>query len=428
MVNKNATFMIAFQGKSSYNKFEFIWCEREEKMKQVLSDYSTQDKKLFVGSYYAFFVNGMLALSVGALLPYIREQYGLDYAVAGFLLSLFSVGNLISSGVAGVVSLGIGLRKSATLFSLCSIVAFFGMSFTSNASLLGIFFLLAGLSRGSSSYTNNTIINNIATGKAWALNMLHGVFAIGAFCSPFLMLWCATSKQEGWRLGALILGVFCTTQMLTYLLLKMPAVQKKTQETQHKTKTWSFLGDKAFLTACGIMFFYMCTEQGINGWCVTYFKDSGIMTEAFAQSMASILWLFILAGRLFCAALSSKVAKHKLLVFSVVGYAVFLGITLSARSLAPAAIGVIGLGFFMAGIYPTTVADVGQPLKKYPLAMPTLLVIAGIGATIMPSIIGSVAQKVGIIGGMSTLLAAAVITAAFIFWNAWQKRKTDKEV
>ena len=56
----------------------------------------TQNKQLLC-SYGVFIINGMLALSIGSLLPYIRDARGLEYAFCGMIVSLHSVGNLIST-------------------------------------------------------------------------------------------------------------------------------------------------------------------------------------------------------------------------------------------------------------------------------------------------------------------------------------------
>ena len=54
-------------------------------------------KKQFLCNYSVFLLNGMLALSIGSLLPFIRDARGLDYAFCGLIVSLHSVGNLFSS-------------------------------------------------------------------------------------------------------------------------------------------------------------------------------------------------------------------------------------------------------------------------------------------------------------------------------------------
>ena len=58
-------------------------------------------KQQFIFSYITFMLNGMLALSIGSLLPFIRDARGLEYTFCGLLVSLHSVGNLLSSFFGG---------------------------------------------------------------------------------------------------------------------------------------------------------------------------------------------------------------------------------------------------------------------------------------------------------------------------------------
>ena len=71
----------------------------------------TQNKQLLC-NYGVFIINGMLALSIGSLLPYIRDSRGLEYAFCGMILSLHSVGNLISGFISGALPAGLMSRKS----------------------------------------------------------------------------------------------------------------------------------------------------------------------------------------------------------------------------------------------------------------------------------------------------------------------------
>ena len=51
--------------------------------------------RLFFPCYFSFFVNGAMVLLVGAILPYIIEEAGINYSVAGGFLSAFAIGILI---------------------------------------------------------------------------------------------------------------------------------------------------------------------------------------------------------------------------------------------------------------------------------------------------------------------------------------------
>lgn len=384
---------------------------------------TSSQKKIFAQTFYTFFINGSLALILGAMLPYMRETYGLSYQLAGILISVHSVGNLISSFIGGILPAYLGRKKSILLLSSCGFIAFILMPLTNSPVILILAFFLTGINRGAISNFNNSIINEIATGKAWALNLLHSVFAIGAFIAPFIALLSVRTNPDGWIYACYILAFLCFTELITYSFMKIP--EKSITVREKKNTDWSFLKNKYFITAAGILFSYLCAEQAINGWLVTYFKESGLMSGSFAQSMASLLWIIILLGRLVSAYLSKKIKKSNLLVVNAMGYLIFFIILLTAKSMTPITIGIIGVGFCMAGLYPTTISCIGKIIKEYPMGLSFLLTFAGLGAILMPSLIGFVAQKIGIVGGMSTVIIAVIITVLFILYNYYIYRDID---
>ncbi|MDO5538473.1 MAG: MFS transporter [Eubacteriales bacterium] len=378
--------------------------------------------KTIVQCYYTFFINGVLALIIGSLLPYIRETYHLEYSIAGFLVSAHSIGNLCSSFLGGTLPIWLGRKKATLLLCFNGVTAFVLMTLTGNPFLLILAFFLTGINRGSISNFNNAIINDVSGGKASALNLLHAVFCTGALLAPFLVLLFVRSSNANWVSAALLMAFGLFTQLVVIWRMNVP--NNYPSKAKNAKNDWSFLKNKRFLIACGILFSYMCAEQAINGWLVTYLKDTGIMSESFSQIMASLLWGVILIGRLINAALSTRVEKAKLLLVNCFAYVIFFIILITARSSAPCVIAIIGIGFFMSGLYPTTIASVGDIASQYPLALSCILTFAGAGAILMPSIVGIAAQHIGILGGMSVVVIAVAISFLFIAWNAVYSKKS----
>lgn len=363
-----------------------------------------------------FLVNGAIAISPGTLMPYLRQSYGFTYALSGTLISLHAVGNLIASFLAGVLPFKLGRRRSAGLLALAGALCY-GLLLVCGGSLplLCLAFLCSGLARGSATNAGNTAVNNSFPGQVWAMNLQHAIYAVGAFSLPFVVMVFATRQADGWRVPAAVMCALCLAQSVSFFTLNMPDEHPKKQTGG---SNWGFLKLPRFQLACGILVLYMCVEQGVNGWLVTYFKDSGLMSDAFAQSLTSILWVFILAGRLTCATVSTRMKKENLLCLTAVGYALFYGVLMFSRQLGPITVCIVGLGFCMAGIYPTATSMMGDICGVYPLAMSILLTITGIGAIVMPSVIGWVAESFGITAGMYTMLAAVAVDLVLIFRNA----------
>ena len=390
------------------------------------SGLSAIEKKQFASSFSTFCINGAVALSVGALLPYIKDTFGLDYAFAGMLVSLHSVGNLISCFLAGLLPLYLGRRKSMMLFSSMIVLAFLLMAFGGSPFTLVLAFLLTGLGRGAVSNFNNKIISEIAPGKAWALNALHASFAVGAFLAPIAVLVFTSNAALGWQTMCYFMVVMGSIELLIYARMPLACDRIERSVKGKGGKNLGFLNEASFWLGTGTLFFYLCAEQGVIGWMVTYFKDSGLMSNTYAQGMASILWILILLGRLTVAWLSTRMSRSTLLSLMGAGFLGFFLIVLFGRTLPVITFGIAGFGFSIAGIYPTTVALSGKAIDKYPLTWSVMLTVASFGAILMPSIIGTVADSAGIYAGISTIVIAIVLAVLFIFANVLRCRKEDK--
>ena len=372
-----------------------------------VSDSASAQRRLrFAGCYGTFVFNGILALTIGALLPYIRDSYDLNYSFAGLLVSLHSVGNLFSSFIAGILPVWLGRRRSIQLFSFCYVLAFTLLLLSGNHAVLIIAFFMSGLCRGAVSNFNNTEINMLAPGQGWALNALHASFAVGAFLAPMLVLLCAQFLGSWKLMCALLLGF----GLLDFLIFSFMPLSVDRLDKNSKGKDFGFLRRQQFWLTTAILFFYLCAEQGVVGWMVTYFKDTGIMSPAYAQGMASILWVLILVGRLTAAWLCTRVHPGRLLVTMTSGMVIFFLIVLLGKSLPVITLGIAGFGFSMAGLYPTRVSMTGGLMKEYPMAWSFILSAASCGSILMPSIIGAVAETAGLQMGISTIILAVLAT------------------
>lgn len=386
----------------------------------------TRKKKQLLCSYGVFIMNGMLALSIGSLLPFIRDERGLDYAFCGMIVSLHSVGNLVASFAAGMLPIAIGKKKSILFFN-----AFFAFSYlliimSGNKWLLALAFFLTGLARGATSNFCNTSINSLAPGSAGLINGLHAMFSVGAFTFPILLTVLTNTKAENWIIAAYFMLAMGILSWILYFM--HPIDQDKVEKKENGDTNLGFLKEPLFYICVFTLFFYLCAEQGVIGWMITYFKDTNLLPESMSQITASVLWVMILAGRLLTAWLSSKHKKENLLLVMGIGLVGFFFLLLFSRSTPLILLGIMGFGFSMAGIYPTTVSFTGQIIEKYPMAWSYILTLASFGSIIMPSIIGKIAETAGIYYGMSSIVAVVIIDLIFILTLfTYMKKHSAKE-
>ena len=110
-----------------------------------------------------------------------------------------------------------------------------------------------------------------------------------------------------------------------------------------------------------------------------------------------------------------------------IGLVGFFFLLLFSRSTPFIILGIMGFGFSMAGIYPTTVSFSGLIIEKYPLAWSYILTLASFGSILMPSVIGKIAETAGIYYGMSSIVAVVIIDLLFVLILYRYIRKHNRE-
>ncbi|MBO5460081.1 MAG: MFS transporter [Lachnospira sp.] len=362
--------------------------------------------RLFFPCYFAFFVNGAMVLLVGAILPYLIEEAGINYSIAGGFLSAFAVGNLLASFINPVLAAKIG--RKATIVSMSAFIPlmWFVITLVPPVPVIYAAFILLGIGRGSVSIINNAVVNDNSDGKPAALNLLHMTFAVGAFLSPFLTSLYINAGL-GWKAvaytvvaGSALACVFYACMKLDY---NMPKESAKAAESGK-----DFYRNPVFYIMGILLFLYLGLENCVNGWFVTYFKSMGIMSTSYATNLVSITWVMVMLGRLLTAKLSSRIHKNKLILAFCIATAVFFIMLVSTKNLAVITVAIAGLGFFFAGIYPTSVSSVGAIIKGSNTGMSMFLAMAALGGIITPQIVGVVADYMGMTGAILVLAFNAV--------------------
>lgn len=396
-----------------------------------------KQRTLLYTCFFAFFANGTLSLTLGSVMPDLKTAYGLSDTVSGLFLSAHSAGNLIAGFLSALIPLYLGERKSIMLMSSLAFIGYLMMTLWGNPAWLLLAFAFTGLGRGSVTNFDNRMVNRLSGGNPAASNMLHGSFAIGAILAPLVFL--ALRNLLGWQAG---LGwvILCGVVSL-FNFSRMRLENDRPDRKDKQNSTLVFLKNPSFLILAMMMFCYLCSEYAINGWLVTYIQNKesllsalaqqgGDVTaslRAYSQTMATLLWVVMLVGRLFCAWLSARVSQKKIMMVASIGVAVFFTMMLLSSGMLMVSLSVAGLGFCMAGICPMIYSDAAVFTNTYPMATGALLAIGSGGAILMPTIVGAMAERFGFTGGMSAILVTVCLLVVFATLNVLVKTRKPPE-
>jgi len=387
--------------------------------------------------FFIYTCSGIYTLIMGSVMPDLKAAYSLSDTFSGLILSAHSAGNMIAGFVSALIPLYLGERRSITVLASLLAIGFLMILISGNPVWLLLALVLTGFGRGSVTNFNNRTVNVVSGGSPAAANLLHASFAIGAIVAPMLFL--GVRNWLGWRAAIICVVMIGAVGIWRLTRLKLP--NDRPDRKDKTNSTLCFLKNPSFLILALMMFFYLCAEYAVNGWLVTYIQSKQSLlssfsatgeeltaaVRAYSQSMATLLWLVILFGRLFCAALSAKVSQKVMMLVASIGVAAFYGVMLASGSIQVVTVCVAGLGFCMAGICPMIYSDAAIFTNTYPMATSIILAIGSSGAILMPTIVGALAERFGFEGGMSAILVAMVLLVVFSILNVVVKTRMPAE-
>lgn len=384
-----------------------------------MSETTTQRRQqddLLRATLFTFFVSGAASQPLGSFIPFLRETYGFRYDLSGVLLSCQSFGNLAAILLTGFLPYAVGRRRSILLTSVWMAAAY--LIFVSGIGatpLLIAAFLMTGVARGGNSNFSNTMISTLPGERATrGYQLLHGCFAVGALLSPLLLVFCTSRLPViGWRVVAGVLCLLCAAQVAVYARMPLPPEPAKRGV---KSADRSFLRRKEFWLGSAMLFCYISAEYAIVGWLVTYFQDVGILNANHSQLMNSLLWAVIFCGRMVGAYLTGKISRSRLLVIDGAGMFAFFLLMFLARTATSAVIGLMGVGLFMATIYPSAFAFGSESIRGNDLGCSIMILCGSIGGVLTPALVGFVAERSGIHAGMGLIVVlTGLLLASIVF-------------
>ena len=370
-------------------------------------------RRLLLSCFYAFFFCGIVTLTLGSALPDISTAYNLPYSVSGALLSCYSLGNLASGILSGLAAIYFGQKAASIILTLLVCLGMTALTLTPIPVVLFIACASAGLGRGSLITFSQGTVSLITNGRPGTTSLLHASFAAGAILAPLVF---TALRVIDWRTGLWL--VACLGLIAVSIFMSIRDYPKRSVSSG---KSLAFLKDWGFITIAALMFLYLCCEFAINGWLVTYMTRKN-MNMNYSQSMAALLWVVMLIGRLVCAWLSRYVRQKNILLVLSVGAAVFFGVMLKSEGQVSIALSVAALGLCMSGISPIIYASSAPYTNRYPMAMGVLFTAGCTGGTLMPFITGIIAEHWGFGAGMSAILAAFVMLAVLAVKNALNRQ------
>ena len=352
-----------------------------------------QSKKLRRTGFNVFFLSGICAISSGVAVSILQEKYGFSYGITGMLLSLMSVGNMAAAFLSGVLPSKIGMRNTALVLCAGYFIGYLLMSASGAVGILMAAFLMVGLAKGCALNTCTVLVGSNSPDRTRGMSIMHACYACGALICPFLISYMIERNQNLPLTGIATCGLFLWAVLLFDGLPGRPEQQENGRKQQ-----MAFLKSRKFWLITALIFCQNAAETSVTGWLVTYYNNQQILSGSLSTYTVTIMWGATLIARLLIAFVFPVKNTFRALTVMGLGCTVLYCAMMFSSGAVGAVVMLFSFAFSMAGVNPVAVAGTGRIMSSE--SMGVMLPVAGMGAIIMPWLIGLVADSVSLQAGM----------------------------
>lgn len=380
--------------------------------KSALQSMTKGHRYLMYDIFIAYMAMGIYLTLIGSALPAIKEEYQISYQVGGMMMAAQQIGYLVTGIFVSMIARRLGAKITYLFLGILAFVGLALMMVSGNPIVLLFSMLLTGICKSSTGNFGNHITSTLSNNDASLLNLAQAFFAIGTCLAPLIAVLCGASWRTAFAI-AIAVGIV----MFLHGVKVDIGPEAFVQETGSGKTDFGFFRKPIFWICCLLLMCYLAFEASILGWLVTFFVDSGATTETMAQLLATALWFAVLIGRLASAWFAVRFQPYQMISVMTLGVVVCFTVMMFSHTLLPMAVGTFGVGLFMAGMYGTTLGGSDNLIGQYPMCMGMFIVIPGIGSAVTQSAIGTLADQIGIRGGMYFLyvLLAILVVSTLLF-------------
>lgn len=363
-------------------------------------------------AYLACWYYLVIQASFGPAMPYIREERGFSYTMAGLHFTA------ISTGAAAVGLLGdrlirlLGRRRAfwlaisgmtlGSMLVILSPVVALGIAGAFVAGALGCLLLIVAQANLADRHPAHRPQAMAEINLACSAATIVAAFGVGV----------AAGMPGGWRFAFVLFwgaaGIAALTLRSAPFAPGMPRAIGHDGPVRLSPVFWALAIAQALSAA---------TEWSITYWGADFLIQSVALSKGGAATALSTFFFAMATGRLLGSRYASRIAPGTLLPVSIaIGLSAFpifwLGPTLPIKL---AGLFLIGIG--LSNVYPATAS---LTTERWPtivdVTLSRLLLVSGISMLVAPLLLGMLADRIGVERGLALIVPILVASLAITFW------------
>jgi fucose permease len=366
---------------------------------------------LFLAASLGMLLFGIVLISLGSILPELRDLFRLSDLATGSLLFLLPLGLLMGSLVFGPVVDRFGYKILLLVSGMLVFAGLEGIALTRNLMVLHLSVVFIGLGGGAINGGANALVADTTEGDRGARLSLLGVFfGIGALGVPSL-------------LGILIhvlsyerilfwIGISVWLPMILFLVISFPP-PKHPQGFPIREAT-RLLKDPWIILTGFVLFIQSGVEGLANNWSTTFLQENKAFLNQHALFSLSCLVAGMTTTRLILGWALHHIPSSRVLWGSTVISLSASLIILKAESQVVTYAGMALLGAGLAACFPVVMGYVTDRYKSLSgTALSMVLVLALLGNMIINYGMGAVANAHGT-GILPAVIAGCILLQLFL--------------
>jgi FHS family Na+ dependent glucose MFS transporter 1 len=372
-------------------------------------------------SYYLLFIClGLDAGVLGPIIPALAGQTGVAVQSVGMLFFLgaggATLGTVLSARLfqrsRGHLTMGLSQIGAAFIVAMVPLSPWFWL-------VCALSFVKGALYGVISAGANTLLLWTHGKKASPFLNGLHFCFGFGAFLAPLVAAQ-VVARQGGYRWALWILAAFMGLAGLRALVLRgQPspdaAARGDSEQGRGQASDATARVRAVLISSALFLFFYVGAEISFGGWVFTYAVTTRLASETAAAYLTSGFWLLFTLGRLVSVVVAIRLRPQRVIPASIGGCLLAIALLIAARS-SPALFwgASLGLGFFMAPLWPSGFTLAGSTVHLTARRSSAVLIGDTAGGMILPSLIGVVISAAGA-PAMIWLVGVSMVLTAMSF-------------
>lgn len=354
----------------------------------------------------SFFVMSFCDL-VGISIDRVKPDFNLSNTLVQLIPSAVFIWFFILSVPIGILQDRIGKRNVLNLGMLLTAAGLFiPYIFYSFGSVLAGFALL-GIGNTIVQVSANPLLIDVVPSERTTsfLSFSQFIKAIGSMIAPPLAGWLALQFGD-WKLMFLIFGI---VSLLSVLWLALVRIEEKRNDTQRATfaSAFSLLGNGFIASMVIGIFLVVGIDVGVNAVSGQFLLHKFGSSQSLAESGRSVYFFGKMLGTFGGAFLLAFLPSRRFFLWtSVIGLlAILLLLVVPTEMTALVVIFIIGLG--VANIFPLIFSLTVERHPDRTNEISGLMIMAVSGGAVIPPVIGSLTDTMGLTAGMMVLAACA---------------------